>query len=68
MSYSSTSSVPIEMLPGIGKRTAKVLRAMQVKTIGQFKNVPEQMLVELLGPSIRQPYSVVHTIEFVVAQ
>lgn len=53
MSYSSSSTVPIEMLPGIGRRTAKVLRAMQVRTVGQFKALPEALLVELFGPSIR---------------
>lgn len=53
MSYSSASTVPIEMLPGIGRRTAKLLRAMQVRTVGQFKTLPEGLLVEVFGPSIR---------------
>ncbi len=60
MSYSHTSTVPIEMLPGIGRRTAKVLRSMQVRTVGQFKALPERMLVELFGPSIKSVYQIVH--------
>lgn len=56
MSYSSTSSVPIEMLPGIGHRTAKVLRAWKIATVGQFKQLPETVLIELFGPSIRPVY------------
>lgn len=47
------------MLPGIGRRTAKVLRMMQVRTIGQFKAIPEAVLVELFGPSIRTNYHAV---------
>lgn len=59
MSFSSTSTVPIEMLPGIGRRTAKVLRSMHVLTVGQFKTVPEKLLVEVFGPSILSLYSIV---------
>ena len=54
MSFASTSTVPIELLPGIGKRTAKVLRSIGIRTIGQFKQLPEGVLVELFGPSIKQ--------------
>ena len=57
MSYSTQSTVPIEMLPGIGQRTAKILRQLGVATIGQFRRTPEQMLVELFGPSIRKVYA-----------
>jgi nucleotidyltransferase/DNA polymerase involved in DNA repair len=60
MSYSYSSTVPIEMLPGIGRRTAKVLRSMHVRTVGQFKVLPERMLVEIFGPSIRSLYQHVH--------
>lgn len=59
MSYSSTSTVPIEMLPGIGRRTAKLLRTMQVRTVGQFKTLPEGLLVEVFGPSIRPVHATV---------
>lgn len=48
------------MLPGIGKRTAQVLRSLDIRTIGQFKRVPEKMLIELFGPSIRSVYLYVH--------
>ncbi len=64
MSYSSTSTVPIEMLPGIGRRTAKVLRSMHIRTVGQFKTLPEKMLVEIFGPSIRTLYTAVHGMEY----
>ncbi len=40
------------MLPGIGRRTAKVLHRLQIHTVGQFKSMPERVLVELFGPSI----------------
>lgn len=59
MSFSQTSTVPIELLPGIGNRTAKVLHNLSVHTVGQFKQLPEQVLVELFGPSIRQVHSIV---------
>lgn len=62
MSYSNSSTVPIDMLPGIGRRTAKVLHAFQIHTIGQFKSVPERVLIELFGPSIRAPYYSVHSV------
>lgn len=60
MSFSHTSTVPISMLPGIGQRTAQVLRSMDIKTVGQFKTVPEKILIELFGPSIRSVYAFVH--------
>jgi len=56
MSYSKKSTVPIELLPGIGRRTAYCLKKLEIKTIGQFKQMPEQVLVELFGPSIRTVY------------
>ena len=56
MSYSKTSNLPIDYLPGIGTRTAKVLKKLDIHTIGQFKRTPEKILVELFGPSIRQFY------------
>lgn len=52
MSYSHSSTVPIEMLPGIGRRTAKVLRSLHVTTVGQFKKLPERVLIDLFGPTI----------------
>lgn len=60
MSYSFSSTVPIEMLPGIGRHTAKVLRSLTIATVGQFKQLPVTVLVELFGPSIRSVYSTVH--------
>lgn len=53
MSLSATSNVPIEFMPNIGKRTAKVLRSLGIGTIGQFVQLPERLLIELFGPSIR---------------
>ncbi len=53
MTFSTTSNVPIEFMPNIGKRTAKVLRSLGIDTIGQFTQLPEQLLIELFGPSIR---------------
>lgn len=65
MSYSYTSTVPIEMLPGIGRRTARVLRTMHVCTIGQFKGLPLKMLMEVFGPSIKSLYQEVHGMQAV---
>ncbi|MFH0818736.1 MAG: hypothetical protein V1898_01955 [Patescibacteria group bacterium] len=53
MTYSTQSNIPIELMPGIGTRTAKVLRKLEIRTIGQFKQMPEKVLVELFGPSIK---------------
>ncbi len=60
MSFSNSSTVPIEMLPGIGFRTAKVLRSLDIMTVGQFKRMPEKVLVELFGPSIKPVHNYVH--------
>ncbi|EKD78301.1 MAG: hypothetical protein ACD_41C00372G0009 [uncultured bacterium] len=65
MSYSKSSTVPIEMLPGIGRRTAQVLRTMHVYTVGQFKTLPPALLVEVFGPSIRQVHATVRGIRLV---
>lgn len=59
MSYSHTSTVPIEMLPGIGRRTAKILRTLQIGTVGQFKQLPERILIDLFGPSIKPVHQMV---------
>jgi len=56
MSYSNYSTVPIELLPGIGRRTALCLKKLEIKTIGQFKQMPEKILIELFGPSIKTVY------------
>ncbi len=57
MSYSKKSNLPVEYLPGIGKRTARVLKALEIRTVGQFLNTPEKVLVELFGPSIKRAYA-----------
>lgn len=56
MSYQKNSTVPIELLPGIGKRTAKILKRMDIQTVGDFHQVPLAMLVEIFGPSIKKVY------------
>lgn len=50
---SFANNTPIQFLPGIGPRTAKVLHDLGVHTAGQLTTVPENMLIELFGPSIR---------------
>ncbi len=54
MTYIKRSNLPVDFLPGIGQRTAKVLKSLDIRTIGQFQRTPEKVLVELFGPSIRQ--------------
>jgi len=56
MSYAKNSTVPIELLPGIGTRTAGILKKMEIKTVGDFHQLPVAMLVEIFGPSIKKVY------------
>lgn len=49
--------MPVDFLPGIGQRTANILKSLDIKTIGQFKSMPEGVLVEIFGPSIRKTYA-----------
>ena len=60
MSYSKNSNIPIELLTGIGPRTAKVLRSLDVHTVSHFKKIPLKILVELFGPSIIPVYKKVN--------
>jgi len=53
-------NTPIHFIPGIGKRTADILHNLGIHTAGQFKKVPESILIELFGPSIRQITNIVH--------
>ncbi len=50
---SFANNTPIQYLPGIGWRTANVLNDLGVHTAGQLHRIPESVLVELFGPSIR---------------
>ena len=59
MIMSFASQTPIHVLPGIGPRTAAVLHRLGVHTAGQFSSIPENVLIELFGPSIRAVTSVV---------
>lgn len=51
MSFSKHT--PIQYLPNIGWRTAKVMHELGIHTAGQLQHMPESVLVELFGPSIR---------------
>lgn len=53
-------NTPIQYIPGIGWRTAEVLHTLGVHTAGQLTRVPEKMLIELFGPSIRAVTQIVH--------
>lgn len=57
MSFSTNT--PIQYIPGIGWRTAKVMHELGIHTSGQLQNMPESVLIELFGPSIK---SVIKTI------
>lgn len=57
MSFSNNT--PIQYIPGIGWRTAKVMHELGIHTSGQLQNMPESVLIELFGPSIK---SVLQTI------
>lgn len=47
-------NTPIQFLPGIGQRTAQVMHRLGIHTAGQLNTVPEEMLIELFGPSIKR--------------
>ena len=68
MTFSTTSTIPIEFMPNLGKRTAKVLKSLGIMTISQFKQLPEAMLIELFGPSIRDTYQAVQSQTITVRQ
>lgn len=51
---SFADNTPIHFIPGIGQRTAAVLHDLEIHTFGQFIRVPEQVLIALFGPSIKQ--------------
>lgn len=52
-------NTPIQFVPGVGKRTAHVMHNLGIHTTGQLNRVPDELLIELFGPSIR---SVISTI------
>jgi nucleotidyltransferase/DNA polymerase involved in DNA repair len=43
--------IVIELLPGIGRRTATYLRNRGIRTIGQFRKLPQHAAVRLFGTS-----------------
>lgn len=43
----------IDFLPGVGKRTAKILHRMGVHTTGQLIGIPDGVLAHIFGPSIQ---------------
>ncbi|MBI2410499.1 MAG: hypothetical protein HYV32_01200 [Candidatus Kerfeldbacteria bacterium] len=57
---SFAQNTPIQFLPGIGVRTAHVLHELDIHTAGQLARIPEKMLIELFGPSIRSVLMLVH--------
>lgn len=61
---SFASHTPIHFLPGIGPRTAAVLHRLGVHTAGQFLSIPENVLIELFGPSIRAVTAVVTSCQY----
>lgn len=43
---------PVTAMPGIGRRTGRLLERAGVKTIGQFLELPELLLTSTFGPSV----------------
>lgn len=56
-------NTPIQFVPGIGWRTANVMHTLGIHTVGQLNKIPENILIELFGPSIR---SILHMVGFTV--
>ena len=52
-------NTPIQYLPNIGPRTTQILQSLGVYTAGQLNSIPEGVLIELFGPSIRSVLSLV---------
>jgi nucleotidyltransferase/DNA polymerase involved in DNA repair len=52
-SMSFAKNTPIQFIPGIGWRTAEVMHDLGIHTVGHLIHIPDNMLVELFGPSIR---------------
>lgn len=44
--------MPIQFIPGVGKRTAQILHQMGVHTVGQLADIPDGVLEHIFGPSI----------------
>jgi nucleotidyltransferase/DNA polymerase involved in DNA repair len=63
---SFASNTPVKYLPGIGWRTARILEQLGIHTAAQLCSIPEAMLVELFGPSIRSVLRNVHVRSTVV--
>lgn len=57
---SFASNTPVHFIPGVGHRTAKVLHNLGLHTAGQLNSVPEQLLIEIFGPSIRTVLQTLH--------
>lgn len=57
---SFANNTPVQYLPGIGWRTANVLNDLGIHTAGQLNRIPESVLIELFGPSIRSILRNIH--------
>lgn len=44
--------LPVSTIPGIGRRTSRLLSRSGVRTVGQFLALPELLLTETFGPSL----------------
>jgi DNA polymerase IV len=42
-------ALPIEKTPGVGQKTAEILAGLQIKTLGDVKRYPREILVRRLG-------------------
>lgn len=58
---SFAKNTPVQFIPGVGWRTAKVLHELDLHTAGQLNYMPEKVLVELFGPSIRSVLTTLHS-------
>lgn len=45
--------LPILTVPGIGRRTARLLEEAGVRTVGQFLALPDFLLTQTFGPSLK---------------
>lgn len=47
-----SESTPIHAIPGIGRRTSKILLQAGVETAGRFIELPDLLLEHTFGPSL----------------
>jgi DNA polymerase IV len=43
------ATLPVEEVPGVGRRACEILHGLGIRTLGQVRGVPEQLLIRKMG-------------------